>query len=471
MRCMTLARRLSKSGWSCTFVIGPETLHVLPALSDSGFKLFEATGRPDASVMNRCLPRGTDLLVVDDYSLDAEFESSCRGWAKRILVIDDLANRRHDCDFLLDMTPGQAAGRYEGLVPDGCRMLLGPAYALLGDRFAALRPEVLSRREKESKVENVLVSFGLTDPAGATATVVDGLLMSGAEVSVDVVLGMSAPGFERVEKLLQNNERFNLIEYTNDMPMHLAKADLAFGAAGTTSWERCCLGLPTLLMVVADNQESNAASLEESGAALNMGLAGQVRPEDVAAAFNKLGNDHQALASMSKAAARMCDGQGATRAALAIHPQAVGRDGRPVRMRVAEPKDMETVFQWQQHPDTRRFARNPKPPGREEHEAWFQGVIADPDREMFMILHDGSDAGVFRLDLLAGGAREVSILTAPECRGRGVGSAALAFANGFWPGETLHAEVLPGNAVSRKMFLCAGYEPVSETVFKRKALQ
>lgn len=318
MRCLTLARRLAASGWDCAFATWPETLGLVPGLSESGLEVFEVSARADASEMIEGLPQGVDLLVVDDYALDARFESACRGWADRIMAIDDLADRPHDCDLLLDVTPGQTARRYKGLAPDGCRLLLGPAYALLRGEFARLRPEALERRKQALRIENVLVSFGLTDPAGATVTAVEGLLMSGLEVRADVILGRKAPGFERVRELAEGDERIRLIEYAHDMPALMAGADLALGAAGTTSWERCCLGLPTILMVLADNQEANAQGLARLGAALNLGRSEAVRIGDVLAALRMMDDNPQALRDISRAAADACDGTGADRVLSAV---------------------------------------------------------------------------------------------------------------------------------------------------------
>jgi RimJ/RimL family protein N-acetyltransferase len=316
-------------------------------------------------------------------------------------------------------------------------------------------------------VERILLSFGLTDPAGAAAKALEGILDAGTGARIDVILGRNAPGRERLLELAGGNEGVALREYVPDMAELMAETDLALGAAGTTSWERCCLGLPTILVVAADNQENNAAGLAAAGAALNLGRVDDSLPSRVREAVARLVADSEARREMSMAAAGLCDGLGAERTALAVQPAVAAGDAGMVRLRPAGSEDMETMYGWQKHPETRRFARNPDVPERSEHEDWFRKTIADPTRALFIIEYEGEDAGVFRLDRLEGGAREVSIVVAPEFRGRGVGGAALKFANGFWPKNELHAEVLSGNEASRNMFLRAGFEPSGETLYVR----
>jgi UDP-2,4-diacetamido-2,4,6-trideoxy-beta-L-altropyranose hydrolase len=467
MRCLTLAERLAASGWRCAFATAPESLGVAPALERSGFEVLETPEDAGPECLAEQWPQGAGLLVVDHYGLDAGFESGCRGWAEKILVIDDLADRPHDCDLLLDVTPGVGAGRYRGLVRDDCRMLLGPEYCLLREEFSGLRPGALARRQGEGEVERILLSFGLTDPAGAAAKALEGILDAGTGARIDVILGRNAPGRERLLELAGGNEGVALREYVPDMAELMAETDLALGAAGTTSWERCCLGLPTILVVAADNQENNAAGLAAAGAALNLGRVDDSLPSRVREAVARLVADSEARREMSMAAAGLCDGLGAERTALAVQPAVAAGDAGMVRLRPAGSEDMETMYGWQKHPETRRFARNPDVPERSEHEDWFRKTIADPTRALFIIEYEGEDAGVFRLDRLEGGAREVSIVVAPEFRGRGVGGAALKFANGFWPKNELHAEVLSGNEASRNMFLRAGFEPSGETLYVR----
>lgn len=469
MRCLTLAKRLVHSGWSCSFAVSTETLSTVHALGRSGFEVLTIPADAEAEELSEAVNGRVDLMTVDHYALERRFEAGCYAFADKILVLDDLANRPHDCDYLLDTTPDREPYAYAKLTPEKCALFMGPDYALLREKFATLRSEARKRLEKGLDVSRILVSFGLTDPAGATAEAVQGVLAARTGASVDVVLSPHAPKFKEVSRLAAERPEIQLLEYAEDMPGLMVAADLAIGAAGTTSWERCCLGLPAVVVVLADNQEPIARWLEKTGAAVNLGRSEDVGMGEIAQAVSDLVNDAAARRAMSKIAAGLCDGKGAVRVALALHPETVARDGGAVGLRLARESDRETMFRWQSHPETRRFARNPEPPSRKEHEAWYARTMADPNRELYVITHRCRDAGLLRLDRIGDVAMEVSIVAAPEIRGLGVGGAALLFAGTFHPNVDLHAEVLPGNEPSKRMFLAAGYEPVGGTLYVRRA--
>ena len=174
------------------------------------------------------------------------------------MAIDDLADRAHDCEVLLDQNLGRENGDYAALVPKGCGMLLGPAYALLRSQFGAAREGALERRVNWGEVSRIMVSMGATDPNGVTATVLDGIDRSGVAAAIDVVAPSDAlRDVEKAALPLQADVHSDVA----DMAALMSRADLAIGGAGSTSWERCCLGLPSLLIVTADNQRAIADQL------------------------------------------------------------------------------------------------------------------------------------------------------------------------------------------------------------------
>lgn len=315
MRCLTLAHALSETGWRCRFACSPETASVVPALERSGFKCLaiEEAAADEPSVMAR-LCGDVDLLIVDHYGRDAAFERTCRPWAKRIMVIDDLADRPHDSDFLLDQTLGREDIDYSDLVPGGCGFFLGPTYALLRPEFAKLRNDALARRGMGGPVKRILVSMGAADPHNVSAVVLEGVGQSGLDVGVDVVAGAGSRNMESLRALAARMpKRAAVHEAVDDMAGLMVQADLAIGAAGSTSWERCCLGLPCLTMVTADNQEKISAELENTGAVVSLGRWADVTPDGVARALRALAVDDTARARMSETAAGICDGGGAHR--------------------------------------------------------------------------------------------------------------------------------------------------------------
>ncbi len=306
VRCLTLANALSAEGWECMFSCPAETLKAVPALESSPYKI----------IPYHSLGRKYDLLIVDHYGLDIEFESSCRSWAKKILVIDDLADRSHDCDILLDQTFGRNTSDYKALVPKHCRLLMGSNYALLRPQFSENREKALLRRkEKDEKIENLLVFMGGTDPYNITEKVLDALLNIETSLNIDVIMGANAPYLKQVKCHINNIKQSNILLHINveNMALLMLKADLSIGAGGTTSWERCCLGLPTLVIQVADNQKVITHLLEEKRAIIDLGLHSELSADKVNNVLLSFMRNPGQLIEISQNAANICDGLGTQR--------------------------------------------------------------------------------------------------------------------------------------------------------------
>ena len=332
MRCLVLADRLSADGWTCVFACDGETLGVVPALARSPHRsiVLHEGARP-ADALMELVSDGCDLLVVDDYGLDAGFEKALRGWARAIVVIDDLANRPHDCDLLLDMSLGRHATDYAERVPPACRLLIGPSYALLRPQFAAGRAAALIRRRQAPPVGRLLVSLGGTDPHGLTGRVLEGVVASGLALSVDVVAGL-AETTDRDhlrDKAAAIPRPVRLLAGVEDMAGLMSGADLAVGAGGGSALERCCLGLPTLLIVTAENQTLQANAIAQAGGAGLLGWHERVTPAKIATAINRLAGDAHGRSAMAEAAAALCDGEGAKRLVEAIREAVKRSPARP----------------------------------------------------------------------------------------------------------------------------------------------
>ncbi|MGH6953127.1 MAG: UDP-2,4-diacetamido-2,4,6-trideoxy-beta-L-altropyranose hydrolase, partial [Alphaproteobacteria bacterium] len=288
-RCLTLADALRARGWRATFAARPGTGEAAPWLGRSGNDVVEldCAEEDEPATLSRAWPAGAELLVVDHYGRDRRLERACRPWARRIMVIDDLHDRPHDCDILLDQTLGRSNSAYDGLVPEGCRLLLGAGFALLAPAFAAARGRVLARRAT-SGTEKILVAFGATDPKDATSLVLEGLARARGRFAATVVLGPAAPHLDRVQRLaaqLPPPAEIRVGLDSGEMAALMANSDLAIGAGGTSSWERCCLGLPALVLVTAPDQREVADSLARAGAALVVGEHPGLAPGAVARAL------------------------------------------------------------------------------------------------------------------------------------------------------------------------------------------
>lgn len=248
-----------------------------------------------------------DWLVVDHYGLDNQWESNMRNIAGNIMVIDDLADRNHDCDLLLDQTPGQTNDTYELYVPKTCKILAGSQYALLRPEFHQWREYSLKRRH-QIMLKRLLVNIGGIDMNNITGDVLDILAQCQLhpDIEITVVMGSTAPHIERVQKQAKHMDFLTEVK-TNvaNMAEIMANSDLAIGAAGSTALERCCLGLPSLMFVLAKNQENIALSLEESNAAILLHDA-----SDIIKHLSRISESPHVLPAMSYAAKKLVHGNG-----------------------------------------------------------------------------------------------------------------------------------------------------------------
>lgn len=328
MRCRTLADELRRRGHAVVFACRPLAGHLLDLLRGGGFEtralpleppgasglepVDAARALADAEATLQLAGGTADWVVVDHYGLDARWEAVARRAGARVLALDDLADRMHDCDMLLDQNPGDAS-RYAHRVAPGTQVLAGAEWALVRPEFAALRAASLARRQRPV-LERLLVFLGGGDATAAVECALAGVLASGiAWRHVDVALGSSAPGADAVARRLQAFPSACLHVQTEQMARLMADADLAITASGSVTWEKCCLGLPSVVAVLADNQEVIAAELRLRGAAVVLPSAAALQPEAIAAALRALVPAD--LAAMSQAAAALCTGQGAPRVA------------------------------------------------------------------------------------------------------------------------------------------------------------
>jgi UDP-2,4-diacetamido-2,4,6-trideoxy-beta-L-altropyranose hydrolase len=302
MRCLTLANALRKGGATCVFVCREHVGNLLDMIRQQG---FEAIGLPlpegiDSRSRNPSTSRLAhadwlgdswqrdaeqtlaalngelaDWLVVDHYALDCAWEEALRPACGRLLAIDDLADRDHRCDLLLDQNlVAQMAERYRERVPSSCRQLLGPRFALLQPQYAALHARVPPR---EGAVRCALVYFGGADNANLTGKSISAFLSLGrSDIQLDVVVNPEGIHTPSIREQVRGQGHIHLHSRLPSLSNLMMRADIAIGAGGATSWERCCLGLPSLIVTLADNQVPIAAELQERGLARWLGHAAEV---------------------------------------------------------------------------------------------------------------------------------------------------------------------------------------------------
>ncbi len=342
MRCLTLADVLKNDGAQCHFICREHPGNLIALIREKGFQVstlsvetetselaslkvsrysswLGADWQTDAEQTRKVIgSRIADWLIVDHYAIDQSWEHVLRSTCNKLMVIDDLADRTHDCDLLLDQNLGREVNDYKTLVPQGCKVLVGPHYALLRPEFADMREYSLNRRS-ESQLRHTLIIMGGVDQNNATGRILKALKSCPHpdDMRITVVMGVHAPWLSQVRALaaqmsVPTEVKVNVI----DMAQLMAESDLAIGAAGSTSWERCCLGLPTLILVLAENQRQGAAALEKSGSAIvldDMDLATSTL-EFKLTQFMSAGTFGQ----MSQSSSLITDGKGAGRVQAAL---------------------------------------------------------------------------------------------------------------------------------------------------------
>lgn len=333
MRCLTLADALRERGAQSTFICRPHSGHLLDLIqqrahtaialapADDAFtspadpchaKWLGTDWASDAEQTQQALGnQAVDWLVVDHYALDRRWEQAMRPLTRRIMVIDDLADRQYDCDLLLDQNLGRQAKDYEGLSCGQTQMLIGPAYALLRPEFADWREHSLQRRV-QPQLKNLLITMGGVDQANASGKLLDALTSCELpfDLKITVVMGSTAPWFAQVQAQAAAMPcPTQVLSGVSNMAQLMAESDLCIGAAGGSAWERCCLGLPTLVLILAANQQAGAMALQAHRAAWLAADTNQL-VQQLTALFNQEKAD-AILSEMSQAAANLTAGDGA----------------------------------------------------------------------------------------------------------------------------------------------------------------
>ncbi len=343
MRCLTLADALAEAGARCFFVMRQKPGSQEGAVRSRGHQVWmlssggaeqsanDSENEPphagwlgvsweaDASDTLQAL-KGIELdwLVVDHYALDQRWETQVLACCKRLMAIDDLADRKHQSDLLLDQNLGREPHDYDGLLPGDTKKLIGSDYALLRPEFRRARAMSLEARQTR-ETGNILVSMGGVDAANVTCNVLR--VLDTIEVvsayRVTVVLGAACPHIDEVTEQAESMRlATRVVVNANNMAELMSQADLAIGAAGGSAWERCCLGLPSLLVVMADNQRPGAEALKRAGASICLGW-----PDAIEEALPRAMREVLAAGSlpqMSQNAAAICDGLGVQRVADAL---------------------------------------------------------------------------------------------------------------------------------------------------------
>jgi UDP-2,4-diacetamido-2,4,6-trideoxy-beta-L-altropyranose hydrolase len=357
MRCLTLAQALTEKGVLVDFICREHLGHLIEFIETKGFKVHRLPRHEhgviceqiDEPLINRASPQqpclkttrpghlvintlfhsswlgstqyqdaqdcmdvlkalNPDWLVMDHYALDETWQVLLEDHYQKLMVIDDLGDRQYICDLLLDQNYGSTVSKYQNLVPKHCKILAGSHYALLRPEFAQWRETSLKRRVQNQEIKTILVTLGGVDPDNYTEQVLKKLATTELKplTEIVVVMGATAPHLASVQKQAQTMPYKTTVKTNvSNMAEIMANADLAIGAAGATTWERCCLGLPTIQFVIAENQRQIANALTQDKIVVLMQEIEQL-PGLVINASSK-------IKALSERSAKLCDGRGANR--------------------------------------------------------------------------------------------------------------------------------------------------------------
>ncbi|MEK4711618.1 UDP-2,4-diacetamido-2,4,6-trideoxy-beta-L-altropyranose hydrolase [Sporosarcina sp. FSL K6-5500] len=316
MRCLTLANQFKRHGAEVTFVCRNLEGNSISYLQSQGMQVAilpsvknDVQWKSDAEATRAIIEDlniEVDLIIVDHYELDNRWESILRLCTKQIMVIDDLANRSHDCDLLLDQNYYlNMRERYRGLAPDHCVQMLGPDHVLLRDEFLQVANKP---RERTGEVHNILIFFGGTDPTGETIKTLEAIReINIPEIEINVVVGASNPKRHEIEQMCNKMQNTNFYCQVSNMAEMMWKADLAIGAGGATTWERCFLGLPTLTTVIADNQLEATTFLNDQEVTVYVGESKDTSSEMIKQPLIKLLNCSKEVRKLSRNSLRIID--------------------------------------------------------------------------------------------------------------------------------------------------------------------
>lgn len=493
MRCLVLAQVLREAGNNIQFCMREQPADLIDVVKSKGFIVhqlvnpvvwkkpahnadypswLQVTEQEDA--ISFCsINSDVEIVIVDHYSLNTCWEIKVKALLNcKIFVIDDLL-RSHSCDLLLDQTLGREKEDYKELLPKSSKVITGCEYALLNPYFAKARiNNKYDYREKLVK-HKVLVTMGGIDSSNATLSVLKELVKYGLYnfSLVTVLINPKSPAYRYVIEYIANYKEFiSQVDFVDNMAELMLNHTISIGAPGTTSWERACLGLPSIIVPLAENQKMICHQLTEHGVAIKIELS------DLCPAFDKALNELITNFGEYKAnCLELCDGLGVFR--TQTHINKLNGDNKSFfsDCRLANIDDIPQVYHWQTLPETRRFSLNTRVPSLNEHTLWMKNKLTS-NNDYFYIIEVNSDAGdnipagVIRLDELDNSEFLVSIFIDPEYYGKAVAKSALEFIDTVHRDIVINATVLTANIASQKLFIKAGYTKLDDEHYQRSPI-
>ncbi|NIA20660.1 MAG: UDP-2,4-diacetamido-2,4,6-trideoxy-beta-L-altropyranose hydrolase [Anaerolineaceae bacterium] len=468
MRSLALAQAWRDSGGRAALVMSDESQPWSAPLRAEGLEVVRWTGQSGGAEDARetvrvARQRGAEWVAVDGYHFGLDYQQVVKAAGLHLLAIDDYGHADHYlADIVLNQNAYADPSYYADREPT-TRLLLGTRYALLRRPFNEYRSW---RRDIPEVARRVLVTLGGSAPGEVVAMVVEALDLIEVEgLEADVVCGGGAGDCPAAlqEKARRAGCTIRLIPGTDRMHRLMAAAEVAISAGGSTSWELAFMGLAGLMVVLADNQQAVVDRLSRDGVAEDLGPLGDLRPQGIADSLKALILSPERRRRMSRRGRQLVDGRGAARVADQVR-------GPLFTIRRAVEADCETIWHWANDPQVRRQSFSPGEIPWDDHLAWFNGKLSDPDHVFYVVTNgSGRPIGQVRYEI-DGGQAICSVSLAPECRGRGFGSRVLGLASGRVMDESglgvVHAYIKQGNEQSVRAFLKAGFSEIESVVYR-----
>ena len=444
-RCLVLAGRYRNLGLGVTFLMRGASPVVKDLLMAQGMGLVVKSDHGECRSYILEKKDRIRLVILDHYEIGSDLEKDI-SQVLSVLVMDDLG-RSHWCDLLVDQTIGRTADAYEK------KLYTPSAQALLGKDYILIDPVYTSVKTTGDR-ENILITFGATDPGNAASKILDILEQTQGKKRLVFHLPLSSlsPCLETLKKQIHHSKL--------DIRLYLDLPDLcclyeicgiAIGAPGTSLFERIYCGLMNIAIMVAENQREVGQKIALEGAAICLGEIQTLDASRLTQALTRMIDAPVSAKKMQKRAMGLVDGRGAAR----IVRQTLGLISA-TELRRAHKKDLDILYAWQHEPGARKFSKNTDLPAKNEHQAWLDMVLSDHGIRLYIIQWCQMAIGYIRLDN-KGEKDEVSILIAQRFQGHGFAKKSLQQIMAV--GKKVYtAEVHPENQASIDLFDSVGFQ-------------
>lgn len=470
MRCLALAQAWQETGGAVCFALAWPTPTLETRLQAEGMTVVHLTdiavgssADADATIA-LAQQRNVEWVVVDGYHFDAAYQRQIKQAGLSLLFIDDYAHASHYyADIVLNQNIYARAEMYASREPY-TRLLLGTEYALLRREFWAWRDW---QRPISDKARKILVSLGGGDPDNMTLTVIQALQqLPDDDWTAIVLVGGQNPHYHELATAVANDPRIQLRQNATNVPELMAWADIAVSASGSSSWELCFMGVPTLLIVLAENQRPIAKGLANQRAIIDMGWHRSLQPMHIAQSLQLILSDLDKRQQFSQTGRRLVDSAGAKAVAMQLQ-------GYNLILRVVQADDCRLIWKWANDPVTRSNSFSSEMIAWDEHVAWFTTKLSDSRSYFYLGFNlENQPLGYVRFQQISDTEADISVAIAPEQRQRGYGTKLICHGVArVWQNtkiNRINAYIKPDNLTSRHIFTKAGFSEVAQTTINNR---